>query len=143
KRLFSIRALGGLLLTTSLCLLFRYSLGTRVALHWLPDIAHVLEEHIEQRLSVELEVRHIKGEMKGFFPVISLKKLKLIPTDKGVSPFAIDTEQITINPWRSQWRKRLQLQQLTLSGASLHLVVDKQEAVRLRGQGVNIQRTDD
>lgn len=142
KRLFSIRALGVLLLTTSLCLLLLYSLGTRVALHWLPDIAHVLEEHIEQRLSVELEVRHIKGEMKGFFPVISLEKLKLIPTDKGVSPFAIDTAQITINPWRSLWRKSLQLQQLTLSGASLHLVVDEQGAVRLRGQGVNTQRTD-
>src|SRR5699024_5715593 len=98
--------------------------------------------HIEQRLSVELEVRHIKGEMKGFFPVISLEKLKLIPTDKGVSPFAIDTAQITINPWRSLWRKSLQLQQLTLSGASLHLVVDEQWAVPLRGQWVNTQRTD-
>lgn len=142
QRSLSMSGLVVLLLATSLCLLLLFSLGTRVAMHWLPDIAHLLEEHIEERLSVELEVGHIKGEMKGFFPVISLEELTLIPADKGASPFVIGAANITINPWRSLWRQRLQLDELKLSGASFHLVIDEQGNVRLRGQGATTQRTE-
>src|SRR5690625_33453 len=117
------------------------SLGVRVAMHWLPEIAHLLEERIEQQLSVELEVGHIRGEVKGFSPTIYLQELQLVPSDKGVSPFVVEAADITIDLWRSIWRRNLQLRKLKLRGASLHLVVDEQGNVRLRGQGDSTQPT--
>lgn len=124
-----------------LCLLLMLSLGVRVAMHWLPEIAHLLEERIEQQLSVELEVGHIRGEVKGFSPTIYLQELQLVPSDKGVSPFVVEAADITIDLWRSIWRRNLQLRKLKLRGASLHLVVDEQGNVRLRGQGDSTQPT--
>src|SRR5699024_12662795 len=84
-----------------LCLLLIHSLCVLVAMHWLPEIAHLLEERIEQQLSVELEVGHIKGEVKGFSPTIYLQELQLVPSDKGVSPFVVEAADITIDLWRS------------------------------------------
>lgn len=137
---FSLSALVTKLLFACLCLLLVFALGARVAMQWLPDIAHQLEEHLEQRLSIDLHINHVKGEMRGFFPVISLQGLQLVPTDKGASPFVIKNASITVNPWRSLWRRSLQLEELTLSGASLHLVVDEQGRVRLRGQSDDTER---
>lgn len=130
------------LLGIFLFLLLLLSFGARLAVSQLPTIGKVIEEQIEQRLAVDIRVANLQGQVDGFYPVIQLQGLELTPLDQGATPLAIDEARFTINPWRSLWRKSLQLEELKLSGASLHLVVDETGDVRLRGQGSNKERTE-
>lgn len=130
------------LLGIFLFLLVLFHLGARIAVSQLPRIGQTIEEQIEKRLAVSIHVGDLQGQVNGLYPVIRLQGLELTPLDQGATPLAIDEATFTINPWRSLWRKSLQLEALTLSGASLHLVVDESGSVRLRGQGSNQERTE-
>lgn len=129
-----LQRIGAWLLGLFLLLLLLGALLVRVSMQWLPDVVQWMETELHEQLGVTLEIEQLQGHVEGFFPVIELTGLAFIPEDDGATPLSVDAANITFNPWRSLWRWRPQIEQLRLTGARLHLVMDDTGRVRLRGQ---------